>query len=53
MNNLLGTNPNRRRYAAKAEELRQCLLAWLEKNKSKHTQGVKERDLMAQPPMGL
>jgi len=46
MNNLLGKNPNRQRYAAKAEELRECLLAWLRKNKSKHTQGVKERDLI-------
>jgi len=46
MNNLLGTNPNRQGYAEKAEELRRCLLAWLKKNKSKHYECVKERELI-------
>jgi arylsulfatase A-like enzyme len=45
MNNLLGTNPNRQRHVAKAEALRHCLLEWLKKNKSKHYQGVKDREL--------
>jgi len=34
MNNLLGKNPNRANYQAKAEELRTDLLEWLKKNKS-------------------
>ena len=46
MNNLLGKNPNRHRFAEKAEELRTCLLEWLEKNNSKHYKGVKERELI-------
>jgi len=46
INNLLGKNPNRRRYAEKAEELRACLLEWLKKNNSKHYKGVKERELI-------
>lgn len=46
MNNLLGKNPNRLRYAEKAEELRACLLEWLKKNNSKHYKGVKERVLI-------
>jgi arylsulfatase A-like enzyme len=46
MNNLLGKNPNRHRYAEKAEELRVCLLEWLKKNNSKHYKGVKERELI-------
>ena len=46
MNNLLGKNPNRHRYAEKAEELRACLLEWLTKNNSKHYKGVKERELL-------
>lgn len=46
MINLLGKNPNRRRYADKAEELRTYLLEWLEKNNSKHYPGVKERQLI-------
>jgi len=46
MNNLLGNNPNRRRFAEKAEELRTCLLGWLRKTGSKHYKGVKERELI-------
>ena len=46
MNNLLGKNPNRHRFAEKAEELRTCLLEWLEKSGSKHYKGVKERELI-------
>lgn len=46
MSNLLGKNPNRHRYADKAEELRASLLEWLKKNNSKHSKGVKERELI-------
>ena len=46
MNNLLGENPNRHRFAEKAEELRAYLLEWLEKNGSKHYKGVKQRELI-------
>jgi arylsulfatase A-like enzyme len=46
MNNLLGRNPDRHRYAEQAEALRACLLEWLEQRNSKHIQGVKERDLI-------
>jgi arylsulfatase A-like enzyme len=46
MNNLLGKNPNRAAYEEKAEELRKYLLEWLQKNKSKHYDGVKKRKLI-------
>ncbi len=46
MNNLLGKNPERALYEDRAEELRKCLLEWLEKNGSKHIDGVKERKLI-------
>jgi len=46
MDNLLGSNPERELYEERAEELRKCLLEWLEKNNSKHYQGVKERVLI-------
>jgi arylsulfatase A-like enzyme len=46
MNNLIGKNPNRHRYAEKTEELRACLLEWIKKNGSSHYQGVKERRLV-------
>jgi arylsulfatase A-like enzyme len=46
MNNLLGKNPDKEKYAAKAEELREDLLSWLKAKDSKHYEGVKERDLM-------
>ena len=46
MNNLLGINPSRKDYEQKAEELRSCLLEWLQKNNSKHYTGVLKRKLM-------
>lgn len=46
MHNLLGKNPEKELYEGRAEELRACLLEWLEKNGSKHHQGVKERKLI-------
>ena len=46
MNNLLGKNPNKAAYKEKAEELRACLLEWLQKNNSGRVQGVKERELI-------
>ena len=46
MHNLLGNNPERHLYRERAEELRSCLLEWLEKKGSKHYQGVKERKLI-------
>ncbi|MCP4610935.1 MAG: sulfatase-like hydrolase/transferase [Planctomycetes bacterium] len=46
MNNLIGKNLYRHRYAEKAEELRACLLEWLTINNSKHYKGVKERELI-------
>lgn len=46
MNNLIGKNPNRSHYAKKTEELRACLLEWLNKTGSRHGDGVKERVLI-------
>lgn len=46
MNNLIGKNPNRKRYAEKTEELRAALLEWLKNNESSHYQGVKHRKLL-------
>jgi arylsulfatase A-like enzyme len=46
MNNLIGNNPERQKYAAKTEELRKCLLEWLKKNKSSHFEGVSKRQLI-------
>ncbi|MEN8882523.1 MAG: sulfatase-like hydrolase/transferase [Polaribacter sp.] len=46
MNNLLGKNPNKSKYADKAEELRQNLLGWLKHKKSIHYDGVKNRKLI-------
>lgn len=46
MNNLLGSNPEKDKYNEKAEELRNDLLIWLQKNKSKHYEGVKARRLI-------
>jgi arylsulfatase A-like enzyme len=46
MNNLIGLNPDKAKYKDKAEELRESLLEWLQKNKSSHYQGVKERKLI-------
>ena len=46
INNLLGKNPEREKYNKKAEELRTNLLEWLQKNKSKHYDGVSKRKLL-------
>lgn len=46
MNNLLGNNPQKQKYAKKAEELRKCLIEWLVKNKSEHLHGVNQRKLI-------
>ena len=46
MNNLIGNNPERKKYGEKASELREDLLAWLKERKSVHYEGVKSRDLM-------
>ncbi len=45
MNNLLGSNPESGNYKEKAEELRSYLLEWLKKNKSRHYNGVKDRQI--------
>ncbi|MBM3414539.1 MAG: DUF229 domain-containing protein [Bacteroidetes bacterium] len=45
MNNLLGDNPERQKYAGRAEDLRKSLLEWLRKNKSAHVEGVEKRKL--------
>lgn len=46
MNNLIGNNPEAALYEEKVEELRACLLEWLQKNNSKHIEGVMERELI-------
>ncbi len=46
MNNLLGSNPEKDLYLERAEELRACLLEWLENKDSKYYAGVKERRLI-------
>jgi arylsulfatase A-like enzyme len=46
MNNLLGSNPDRAQYLDKAEELRACLLEWLEERNSVHYYSVSQRDLL-------
>jgi len=46
MNNLLGNNPMSTQYASKAEELRNALLEWLNKNGSIYFDGVKARRLI-------
>jgi len=45
MNNLIGNNPEKQKYAGKAEDLRKSLLEWLRKNKSAHVDGVEKRKL--------
>ena len=42
VNNLIAPGQNREQYYEKLEELRVCLLEWLEKNNSKHYDGVNE-----------
>lgn len=46
MNNLIGHNPDKQKYAERAEDLRKCLLEWLKKNKSAHFDGVQKRKLI-------
>lgn len=46
MNNLIGLNPDKQKYAEQAEDLRKCLLEWLKKNKSAHFDGVQKRKLI-------
>ncbi len=46
MNNLIANNPNSYHYAEKTEELRACLLEWLDETGSSHYDGVKERKLV-------
>ncbi len=45
MRNLLGGNPERSKYVAKAEDLRKYLLEWLQKTNSTHYDGVKTRQM--------
>ncbi len=45
MNNLLGNNPNKGKYSAKADELKMDLLKWLKENHSSHYEGVLARKL--------
>jgi arylsulfatase A-like enzyme len=45
MKNLLGNNPEKQKYAGRAEDLRNSLLEWLRKNKSAHIEGVAKRKL--------
>jgi arylsulfatase A-like enzyme len=45
MNNLLGSNPESQKYAARAEDLRKSLIEWLGKNKSARVDGVEKRKL--------
>jgi arylsulfatase A-like enzyme len=46
MNNLLGSNPDSKKYEGKANELKGDLLKWLKEHKSIHYEGVKNRNLM-------
>jgi hypothetical protein len=46
MNNLIGSNPARKKYTAKVEELKADLLQWLKEHNSKHYAGVKEREII-------
>lgn len=45
LNNLLGTNPDKKQYKEKVEDLRGSLLEWLREKDSKHIAGVSERVL--------
>jgi arylsulfatase A-like enzyme len=45
MTNLLGNNPDRSKFEAKANELKQDLLSWLKQNHSIHYDGVLARQL--------
>ena len=43
MNNLIGNNPDRKKYIGKVNELKTDLLQWLSQNKSDHFDGVRDR----------
>lgn len=45
MNNLLGNNPEKKRYTNRANKLKNILLIWLREKESIHYNGVKERVL--------
>ena len=46
MNNLIGNNPEQKKYASKVVELKLDLLAWLIKNDSKYYHGVNDRKII-------
>ena len=46
VNNLLGSNPDRKKQEKKANELRDDILTWLKQHHSSHYEGVKARNLM-------
>lgn len=46
VNNLLGSNPDRKKYEGKANELRDGILTWLKEHHSIHYEGVKARKLI-------
>ncbi len=45
MNNLMGSNPNKKNYTDKINELHTDLLTWLKKNNSSNYDGVRNRNL--------
>ena len=49
MNNLLGSNPDKKNYEQKVNELHTDLANWLKDNKSNHYDGVKARNLTGIP----
>ena len=46
MNNLIGRNPDRKKYKKQAEKIKKHLLSWLKSVKSPHYKGVKERSII-------
>jgi len=46
MNNLIGKNPERQKYARRAEEMKARLVSWLESIRSEHTEGVRKRKMV-------
>ena len=49
MNNLLGSNPDKKKYTAKVNELHTDLVNWLKEHNSVHYEGVKNRNLTGIP----
>jgi hypothetical protein len=49
MNNLLGSNPDKKNYTTKVNELHTDLVNWLNDRKSVHYEGVKNRNLTGIP----